>query len=255
MQAAMGYRAAGWSVVPLRPGDKRPLIEWERFQHELASPATIAEWFRRWPDANVGVVSGEISNLVVLDIDPSHGGDASVGRPGAPVRAAARNREGGGRGRHLYFAHPIGLVRNRAGLAQGVDVRGDGGYIVTPPSVHPSGRRYAWVPGRSPGEMMPAALPRWIFASAGLPRAGRGREEWRRLVREGVPEGQRNSTIASLAGHLLWHGVDDEVALELLLAWNRLRCGPPLDDAEVAQVVFNIAEPHAHESAGPSVRR
>ena len=78
--AALNYRAAGWSVVPLRPRDKRPLIEWERFQHERASSATVTEWYRRWPDANVGVVTGEISNLVVLDIDPNHGGDASIGR-------------------------------------------------------------------------------------------------------------------------------------------------------------------------------
>ena len=77
------------------------------------------------------------------------------------------------------------LVRNRTALAQGIDVRGDGGYIVAPPSVHPSGRRHAWVPGRSPAEMMPAALPRWVFVGSGGPRLGRSRDEWRRLVREG----------------------------------------------------------------------
>jgi hypothetical protein len=77
---------------------------------------------------------------------------------------------------------------------------------------------------------------------------GRSRDEWRRLVREGVPEGQRNSTIASLTGHLLWRGIDTRVALELLLAWNRVRCRPPLDDAEVAQVVASIAQLHEHDS-------
>jgi hypothetical protein len=63
--AALDYCAAGWSVVPFRPRDKRPLIEWERFQHELASSATVTDWYRRWPDANVGVVTGTISNLVI----------------------------------------------------------------------------------------------------------------------------------------------------------------------------------------------
>jgi bifunctional DNA primase/polymerase-like protein/primase-like protein len=254
-RAALDYRAAGWSVVPLRPRDKRPLIGWERFQQELASSATVTEWYRRWPDANVGVVTGEISNLVVLDIDSNHGGDASIGRLErqlAPLPVTVQATTGGG-GRHLYFAHPGGLVRNRTGLAQGIDLRGDGGYIVAPPSVHPSGRRYAWVPGRSPAEIAPAALPRWIFVRAGGPHVGRSRDEWRRLLREGVPEGQRNSTIASLTGHLLWHGVDAEVALELLLAWNRLRCRPPLDDAEVAQVVTNIVQLHEHEPTDPSV--
>jgi len=253
--AALNYCAAGWSVVPLRPRDKRPLIEWERFQHELASSATVTYWYRRWPDANVGVVTGAISNLVVLDIDPNHGGDASIGRLErklAPLPVTVQATTGGG-GRHLYFAHPGGLVRNRTALAQGIDVRGDGGYIVAPPSVHPSGRRYAWVPGRSPAEIVPAVLPRWILVRAGGSHVGRSRDEWRRLVRKGVPEGQRNSTIASLTGHLLWHGVDAEIALELLLAWNRLRCRPPLDDAEVAQVVTNIVQLHEHESTGPSV--
>jgi hypothetical protein len=64
-------------------------------------------------------------------------------------------------------------------------------------------------------------------------------------VREGVPEGERNSSVASLTGHLLWHEVDPEIVLELMLGWNRLRCHPPLDDDEVAQVVRNIA--HLHE--------
>jgi Bifunctional DNA primase/polymerase, N-terminal len=91
----------------------------------------------------VGIVTGEISNLVVLDFDPQHDGNASIERLErqiAPLPVTVEVTTGGG-GRHLYFAHPGGLVRNRAGLAQGVDVRGDGGYIVAPPSVHPSGRR------------------------------------------------------------------------------------------------------------------
>ena len=245
-RAAMSYCAAGWSVVPLRRHDKRPLIDWERFQDERASPATVAEWYRRWPDANVGVVTGQISNLVVLDVDPQHGGDASIEHLQhrfGPLPVTVEATTGGG-GRHFYFAHPGRLVRNRTGLAQGIDVRGDGGYVVAPPSVHPSGRRYAWLPGCSPAETALAALPRWVFVRSGGPRLGRSRDEWRRLVREGVPEGQRNSTIASLTGHLLWHGVDAEVALEMLLAWNRMRCRPPLDDAEVAQFVTNIVRLH-----------
>ena len=66
-------------------------------------------------------------------------------------------------GRHLYFAHPGGLTQNRAGLAQGIDLRGDGGYIVAPPSIHPSGRLYGWVPGRMPDEITLAPLPRWLI--------------------------------------------------------------------------------------------
>ncbi len=140
---------------------------------------------------------------------------------------------------------------NRAGLTQGIDLRGDGGYVVAPPSLHPSGQLYAWARGRSPAEMAPAALPRWLLSTGHGPRARRSLAEWRQLVHEGVPEGERNTTIASLTGHLLWHGVDPQVALELMLAWNRLRCRPPLDDAEVAHVVASITRLHEAKSPPP----
>lgn len=248
-EAAARYLARGWSVLPLRPRDKRPLIRWEHLQNERPSEDNIAEWFRRWPDANIGIVTGEISNLIVLDVDPKHGGDAvleRLERRYRPLSATVEVVTGGG-GRHLYFAHPGGLTRNRAGLAQGIDLRGDGGYVVAPPSIHPSGRLYTWVPGRTPDEMTLAPLPRWLIVPIRGPRIGRSLSDWRRLVREGVAEGQRNSTIASLTGHLLWHGVDSDVALELLLAWNRMRCRPPLEDAEVAQVVASIVRLHNAE--------
>jgi len=238
-------------VLPLRPRDKRPLIQWENLQAERPSESDVTEWFQRWPDANIGIVTGEISNLIVLDVDPKHGGDISLERLEhrfRPLSATVEAVTGGG-GRHLYFAHPGGLTRNRAGLAQGIDLRGDGGYIVAPPSIHPSGRPYEWVPGHGPDEITLAPLPRWLIVPIRGPRIGRSLFDWRRLVREGVDEGQRNSTIASLTGHLLWHGVDPDVALELLLAWNRVRCRPPLDDAEVARVVASITRLHNDEGA------
>jgi hypothetical protein len=245
-RAAKYYLSRQWSVLPLRPREKRPLIQWEPLQSARPSVADVELWFERWPDANIGIVTGEISNLVVLDIDPNHGGDASLEhleRRFGPLPATIEATTGGG-GRHLYFTHPGGLIRNRAGIAQGIDLRSDGGYVVAPPSIHPSGRRYAWSPGRSPEDTAPAPLPRWLVTATGGLRPKRTLDEWRQLAREGVPEGLRNSTIASLTGHLLWHGVDPEVAHELLLAWNRTRCRPPLDDAEVARVVQSITRLH-----------
>jgi hypothetical protein len=250
VDTAQRYLARGWCMLPLRARDKRPLIAWESLQTVRPSAAQVADWFNRWPNANIGIVTGEISNLVVLDIDPQHGGDDSLERLErrfGPLPATIEAITGGG-GRHLYFAHPGGLIRNRTGLAQGIDLRGDGGYIVAPPSIHPSGQAYAWVAGRSPEDVALAALPRWLLLPTGGGRARHSLADWRRLVQEGVPEGQRNSSIASLTGHLLWHQVDPQVVLELLLAWNRVRCRPPLDDAEVAQVVANIVKLHFDES-------
>jgi hypothetical protein len=250
VDTAQRYLARGWSVLPLGARDKRPLVVWEPLQDTRPSVEQVSDWFSRWPDANIGIVTGEISNLIVLDIDPKHGGDGSLERLERSFEPLPETVEAvtGGGGRHFYFAHPGGLVRNRAGLAQGIDLRGDGGYIVVPPSIHPSGHPYVWVVGRSPEEIGVAALPRWLLRASGA-RARRSLSDWRQLVRDGVPEGQRNSTVASLAGHLLWHQVDPEIVLELLLAWNRMRCRPPLDDAEVAQVVANIVRLHVEESA------
>jgi Bifunctional DNA primase/polymerase, N-terminal/Primase C terminal 1 (PriCT-1) len=252
--AALGYLAKGWSVLPVRARDKRPLMPWEALQSTRPAAADVMQWYRRWPHANVGIVTGEISNLIVIDIDPQHGGEQSLERLQRQFGVMPPTVEAatGSGGRHLYFAHPGAPVHNRAGLAPGIDLRGDGGYIVAPPSMHPSGRPYAWAPGRSPQDISLAPLPRWLLGRmTASPRLGRTLPEWRRLVHEGVPEGRRNSTIASLAGHLLWHGVDPTVTLELLLAWNRMRCRPPLDDAEAAQVVENIV--HLHEREGHTV--
>ena len=254
-QAAARYLARGWSVLPLRHGDKRPLMRWDMLQQARPDLATVTQWFARWPKANIGIVTGEVSNLIVVDVDPKHGGDDSLAELKRRFGVLPETVEAhtGGAGRHLYFAHPGGFVPNRAGLAQGIDLRGDGGYIVAPPSLHPSGQLYTWAAGRSPEEIAPAPLPRWLlFAGRGFagfgPRVRRSLADWRQLVHEGVSEGERNSTIASLTGHLLWHGVDPQVALELMLAWNRARCRPPLDDEEVASVVASITRLHETKS-------
>lgn len=244
-QAALGYLALGWSVLPVKPRDKRPLLAWEPLQHERPAPAEVLGWFARWPAANIGIVTGAVSGLVVLDVDPHHGGAESLerlalGRGTLPATVEAVT---GGGGRHLYFRHPGAVVGNRVGLRPGLDLKGDGGYVVAPPSLHPSGRRYAWRSGCSPADLAPAPMPFWLLDPHAT-RPGHSLAEWRALVREGVPEGRRNSTMASLTGHLLWHGVDPAVVLELMLAWNRLRCRPPLDDAEVAAVVRSIVRLH-----------
>ncbi len=247
--SALDYCHRGWSVVPVRPRGKRPLLRWLAFQHRLPGVDEIREWFARWPDANVAIVTGRVSGLIVLDVDPQHHGNASVaaleGEHGAlPVTVEAVT---GGGGRHVYFAHPGGALGNRAGIAAGVDVRGDGGYVVAPPSVHPSGEPYRWHEQRAPGEVPLAPLPGWLQSMLGgdaSGRRGRSIAAWRALIHAGVPAGARNATVASLTGHLLWHGVDAEIAMELLLCWNRVRCRPPLSDDEIIRTVDSITRLH-----------
>jgi hypothetical protein len=247
--AALDYLRRGWSVLPIEPHGKRPLVPWRPFQSGAASVDAVRQWFERWPDANIGLVTGGLSGLVVLDVDTGHGGADSLAaleqEHGAlPVTLEALT---GGGGRHLYFRHPASPVMNRVGLRAGIDLRGDGGCVVAPPSVHSSGRRYAWVTGRSLDEVPLAPLPHWLQGAADSTRKSHPVAHWRSLVRDGVDEGQRNASLASLSGHLLGRDVDPEVVLELLLAWNRVRCRPPLDDAEVARVVSSIVRLHQRD--------
>lgn len=247
--AALQYAARGWSVVPVEPAGKRPIVPWLDLQQRRATREEIDAWYAQRPDANVAIVTGAISGLVVLDVDAMHGGPSSIeawGRAYGPLPITVEARTGGG-GRHLYFSHPGLLTANRVGLAAGVDLRADGGCVVAPPSLHVSGRRYAWAAGRAPDDTDLAPLPDWLRRlthPGGKGHPGHPLAHWRELVRQGVEAGTRNSTLASLAGHLLWHGVDPQVALELLLAWNRVRCRPPLPDQEVASVVSSIAKLH-----------
>lgn len=248
LSAALKYARLKWSVIPMRARDKRPLIKWQDYQQRLATEDEIRAWYTRWPDANVGAVTGSISGIVVLDVDPRHGGNESLKnwqRQYGPMPNTVEAQTGGG-GRHIYFTHPGGVIHNRAGIAAGIDLRGDGGCIVLPPSIHSSGHTYNWLPGHEPDEVVLAAMPVWLLSllSGEHKTPGHSLAYWRDLIRQGVGEGTRNNTIASLAGHLLWHGVDSDVVTEILICWNRVRCQPPLSDDEVIQTVQSITRLH-----------
>jgi Bifunctional DNA primase/polymerase, N-terminal len=137
LKAALTYARRGVPVFPCEPGAKRPLTRnghWDA----TTDPHAIGRWWRGWPSANVGVPTGKKSGLVVLDVDVDDDGPESLARlehAGVPVPKTARARTGGG-GIHLYFRYPRERdIRNSAGLlGPGLDVRGEGGYVVVPPS-------------------------------------------------------------------------------------------------------------------------
>lgn len=253
-RAALDYLHRGWSVIPMRRRGKHPAIRWQDFQTVRASKREVRDWFGRWPDVDVGIVTGAVSGLVVLDVDPRHAGEDSLAhleREHGPLPRTLEAITGGG-GRHIYFAHPGGTAPNRVAIVPGVDLRGDGGCVVAPPSIHPSGNRYQWAKGCGPGQVKLAPLPHWLHRIVRRKGAhtGHALNYWRELLRQGIPEGERNETIASITGHLLRHGVDPDVALELMLCWNRIRCHPPLDDDEVARTVQSITRLHErHEES------
>jgi hypothetical protein len=136
-KAALSYAKRGIPVFPCEPGGKRPLT-YNGFWDATTELRQVKAWWERWSYANVGVPTGMRSGLLVLDVDPGDGGLQSLNvleRRNGPLPSTARSRTGSG-GVHAYFRYPAEKeVRNSAGwLGPGLDVRGEGGYVVVPPS-------------------------------------------------------------------------------------------------------------------------
>jgi hypothetical protein len=131
---ALAYSKRGWHVFPCRPGGKVPLTP-HGFKDATRDAARLVDWWRRWPDANVAIATGAVSNLIVLDIDPRHGGDdtlAELEHKHGVLPATPSVKTPGG-GAHYYFRHPGGHVPSGP-VAEGVDLKADGGYVLAPPS-------------------------------------------------------------------------------------------------------------------------
>jgi hypothetical protein len=216
-----------------------------RTEHGLRDATTsqeiIREWWRRWPNSNIGVVTGTRSGLLVLDVDVKHGGDVSLadlGREHGELPLTPEAITGGG-GRHIVFRYPGYMeVRNSAGLlSPGLDIRGEGGYIVAPPSAHASGRRYRWGDGHHPDDAELAAPPAWLLALI----AARSNGHDPAPVLDGViPESRRNTTLTSLAGSMRRRGASDSSILAALRGEND-RCRPPLGDAELRAIARSVS--------------
>jgi Bifunctional DNA primase/polymerase, N-terminal len=244
---ALAYAARGWQVLPVHTpiaegcscgqdcgasAGKHPRTL-HGFKEASRHPDRIWHWWRRWPDANIGIRTGQESRLVVLDVDGRHRGEESL-----EILEATYDRlpptltaQSGSGGRHLYFQHPGQRITNSAQLAgfAGLDVRGDGGYIVAPPSLHRSGQRYAWVDATHPL----AALPLWLrelFAPPEQPQRnvapvkrlgppGATEAYWLRRALERARPGTRNVTGFWLACHLRDEGVRVDAARAVLLRY------------------------------------
>lgn len=207
LEHVRAYSSGGRLVFPCR--GKIPLTP-HGCKDATADAAQLEAWWTRWPDANIGIATGPASGLLVLDVDGEEGEVSLVslqrrhGRlPDAPwVRT--------GRGWQLYLSYPDGVrLGNSAGrLGPGIDTRGDGGYVIAPPSLHPSGRRYEWhsrgAPEPTPGWLLRllSPPPRPAPTNGCPPRFGAGVDAYSRVALElecdrvaGAAEGTRNHTL------------------------------------------------------------
>lgn len=173
-RAALAYaNLLGWAVFPLAPRQKLPLIP--RAQggrgclDATRDPDRIAAWWLDCPRANVGLATGAPSGLFVVDIDPRNEGDAAWAElvAGRELPETPQSITGSG-GAHILFAGETGCGK----LVLGVDLKGTGGYIVAPPSIHPNGELYIWEALARPDEVPLAPAPQWLLGELGeqLPR-------------------------------------------------------------------------------------
>ena len=254
LDAALAYAARGWLVVPCHgihaghctcgelgcksPG-KHPRTA-GGVRDATNDTSVIRAWWGRSPDANVGIAAGRRSGLLVLDVDPRHGGDVTLAELEAKHGPLPETVEAitGGHGRHILFAYPDGrdVGCSPGDLGPGLDVRGEGGFIVAAPSGHLTGGRYEWEARHHPDDCPLADPPRWLLALILAKSNGTARP-----LPRAIPEGARNQTLASVAGSMRRRGASAQAILAALRVENAARCLPPLGDHELRSIAASVA--------------
>jgi hypothetical protein len=264
LDAALGYteQSPQFKIFPIRPGDKRPLIETgkDHAEHASTDPDVIRHWFARWPDCQIGCATGAASSIVVIDADLKHDGEGRIvvleralGR--LPRDRVVRTRSGG---LHVYLAHPGQGMRVRTGAGAtsqlgkllgelpGVDVRADGGVVVLPPSLG-----YAWI--ADDDEPFPSIPPMWLAAiqGAGDPpptvRAPRAADAPADTIDDiigrlsTIGDGDRNATLFKIGVRLRHDGRTDREILDALERINAERVSPSLPEREVRTIARSAA--------------
>jgi putative DNA primase/helicase len=257
--AALSYARRGWRVFPLhnpvnsgcscgKSGCDK-VGKHPRTPHGLndgtTDAAQIRRWWRQWPDANIGTVTGAVSGFVVLDVDPRHGGDPSLEDLTAKHGSLPDTTESltGGGGRHLLFAHPGTPIHNDAGkkLGAGLDIRGDGGYVVVPPSRHASGQFYEWEASSHPNDVPLAPMPAWLVDRLREHRTTAPVNGQPSVDGAPIADGQRNVTLTSLAGSMRRRAMTADEIHAALAVVNLQRCQPPLPDDVVRRIAASVS--------------
>jgi hypothetical protein len=255
-EMAINWAKAGWKVFPCERRGKKPLCK-NGCKDATCDVAQINRWWWTWPDANIGLATGSVNALIVLDVD----GDAGE----ASLEALLRDNYictceiATGRGRQFYFYYAAGDIHNSAGrIGKGLDIRGEGGYVIAPPSIHENGKQYA----QTLGTHMPANLPGWLAHMAMPPKSdtitpppvrqipmritntGRLlRRAWAYVAAvQGVSEGGRNQKLFAVAGHLAslvgMAGTKlDEGEIVAAVRDLNHRCMPPVKEKELLATV------------------
>lgn len=248
------YYDKGLSVMPLHDRSKKPMegFDWQKYQKNRASEAEIKEWKKQYENDNIAIITGSISGIIVLDIDGPVGEEAIKGKE-IPKTVTVKT----GKGTHYFYRLPKGIeIRNSAGLHQlkNVDIRGEGGYVVAPGSVHPNGNKYTFLVEHDFDDLPIAECPAWIYEKrkVGRPKKSKDSDEISR-IKEGISEGGRNHAAAKLAGHYFGKSYEAEDVMDLVKSWNK-RNKPPLSDVEIETTVRSV-EKRESDKIGDSPKK
>jgi len=162
--AALNYAGENnLSVIPIQR-NKQPCFKWAYYQRKKATADEIRQWWHKWPNAMIGIVTGQISGLFVVDCDSQEGFDAVQKLlPDSLDIPTARTPRGGW---HFYFQYPAdSKLTVQAGIMPGVDIRGEGGYIVAAPSMNGNGKGYQWLDGLSLDQVTPPQVPNALLSA------------------------------------------------------------------------------------------
>lgn len=266
VESALKLASSGWAVFPLHTPsqsgctcgkyDCSSIGKHPRTLHGVKDATTdhavIDAWWRQWPDSNIGLATGPGSGLVVLDIDPRHGGDdalAQLEHLHGELPPTVEVLTGGG-GRHVYFAYSPGLVLSNSAskLGSGLDIRSAGGYVVAPPSLHVSGQQYEWEAGHHPEDVTLASLPDWLLNRL-KSAEGKPADQAENGV---IHEGQRNDALTRMAGAMRRKGLCQEAIAAALVIENGKKCSPPLSQWEVEAIARSIGRYPAGDSGADS---
>lgn len=238
----------------VNPG-KTPLVRWRGYQLDLPSEDDVRIWWSQWPQANIGMATGELSGVLVLDADGTEARKQCLQRGGLDETPTVWTGKIGGA--HFHLAYPDGAnIRNFARKLAGTDLRAEGGYVLLPPSLHASGNRYRWAEGTQ--HIPPSAPPQWLLdliAGSGEAKDGEWGEHDRFDVDEalkGFDQGSRNDGLFSFAGKLRRDDVPLAYA-EILMQEAARNCRPAYDAAEAVAMVRRAYDEYPPGNASPTV--
>lgn len=255
LEVALSYADHGLAVFPLQPQGKEPLDGSRGFKDATTDATRIRQWWGIEPTLNIGIATGAASGGVfVVDVDEHDGvsGGTELGEwladSHCKLPETASSTTGSG-GTHYLFRAPAGVaVKSAAHVLPGVDVRGDGGYIVAPPSVHPNGNRYEW-------DMEPWADCEIATADETvlkLVQLDGAQEQQRFELPDEVPQGKRDETMFKYACSLQAQGIGDDAIYRIVSDANKARCRPPLDEDTVRQKVHQALHYDKGEQRHPA---